>query len=113
MPEWHATTAWLAKVFLNRREIGQAACRTIDRQHTQSPPALLYDLLISRIQQNIVQCDQCLGLELLPGAAEGRFGYRGNGCWIIRDGFEKLVQFIPVGAELLSNLVYNRLGRTL
>ena len=95
---WHATTAWLAKVFLNRREIGQAACRTIDRQHTQSPPALLYDLLISRIQQNIVQCDQCLGLELLPGAAEGRFGYRGNGCWIIRDGFEKLVQFIPVGA---------------
>ena len=42
----------------------------------------------------IVQCDQCLGLKLLPGAAEGRFGYRGNGCWIIRDRFKKLFQFI-------------------
>ena len=30
----------------------------------QPPPALLCDLLIGRIQQNIVQCDQCLGLEL-------------------------------------------------
>ena len=47
---------------------------------TQPPPTLLCDLLIGRNQQNIVQCDQCL---LLPGAAEGRFGYRGNGCWII------------------------------
>ena len=75
---------WLAKVFLNRQEIGQTASRTIDRQHTQPPPTLLCDLLIGRIQQNIVQCDQCLGLKLLPGAAEGRFGYRGNGCWIIR-----------------------------
>ena len=74
------------------------ASRTIDRQHTQPPPTLLCDLLIGRIQQNIVQCDQCLGLKLLPGAAEGRFGYRGNGCWIIRDRFKKLFQFIPVGA---------------
>ena len=86
------------KVFLNRQEIGQTASRTIDRQHTQPPPTLLCDLLIGRIQQNIVQCDQCLGLKLLPGAAEGRFGYRGNGCWIIRDRFKKLFQFIPVGA---------------
>ena len=60
-----ATTAWLAKVFLNRQEIGQTASRTIDRQHTQPPPTLLCDLLIGRIQQNIVQCDQCLGLKLL------------------------------------------------
>ena len=105
--EWPVTIRWNERsrsfgigghVGVEYAEIGQAACRTIDRQHAQSPPALLYDLLISRIQQNIVQCDQCLGLELLPGAAEGRFGYRGNGCWIIRDGFEKLVQFIPVGA---------------